>query len=190
MHAMILYDDTRSEAALDPVETALRATLEAAGWSVETQRLSGMTIRPCRGCFACWTRTPGECTTDDDGRTFNRAHARSQAIFVLTPMSFGGYSGRTKTALDRMVPNLFPTFTLRQGEIHHPLRYPPLRAWVNIGWQPAADADCAATFATLGTRNGLNGDVRHCDTLVMTDADDDTARTAALTALVQKLEAL
>ncbi len=190
MHALILYDDGRPEAALDPVEAVLTERLQAAGWTVETLRTSALSIRPCVGCFTCWTRTPGECGMDDDARTYAKAHARSQLFVVLTPVSFGGYSGRTKTALDHIVPNIFPTITLRKGEVHHPLRYPALRGWLNIGWQPVPDAACAETFAALNVRNGLNGDVKLSDTLVFTPADNAAARTAAVHALLQKVEAL
>lgn len=38
------------------------------GAALEIQELtvSRMNIRPCLGCFSCWSKTPGQCCISDD----------------------------------------------------------------------------------------------------------------------------
>ena len=44
-----------------------RAFLEGAGWDgvAEIIDAADAGVQDCAGCFACWTKTPGNCVLDD-----------------------------------------------------------------------------------------------------------------------------
>ena len=130
-------------------------------WEVKAFALAGMNIKPCRGCFSCWVKTPGRCIIDDDDQeAILRATAVSDLVIWLTPITFGGYSPELKKALDRIIPILLPFFIKIRGETHHPLRYPQQRRLLVIGTQRQDDADSENIFHHLVHRNALNmGDV-------------------------------
>jgi multimeric flavodoxin WrbA len=140
---------------------AVMAVLNARGWQTKAFALAGMDIRPCRGCFSCWVRTPGACAIrDDDQEPILRAWAEANLIAVLTPITFGGYAPELKKALDRILPVLLPFFIRINGESHHPQRYPLRRRLLAVGTQKRDDADGEGSFRRLVQRNALNmGDI-------------------------------
>ena len=79
----------------------------------------------CRGCFDCWTKTPGECVIKDGIAEINRACMESDVVVYLCPVIFGQFSANIKSAIDRWLPNMLPFFTTRKdGSTMHPPRYP------------------------------------------------------------------
>jgi len=140
---------------------AVMAALKAGGWQVKSFALAGMNIKPCRGCFSCWVKTPGHCVIkDDDQEAILRAWAEADLIAMLTPITFGGYAPELKKAMDRIIPVLLPFFIKIRGETHHPQRYPRPRRLLAIGTQKQEDADSESVFRRLVGRNALNmGDV-------------------------------
>lgn len=136
---------------------AAMAAMKARDWPVKSFALAGMNIKPCRGCFSCWVKTPGRCViVDDDQEAILRATAASDLVIWLTPITFGGYAPELKKALDRIIPILLPFFTKVRGETHHPLRYPRRRRLLVIGTQKQEDADSENVFRRLVGRNALN----------------------------------
>jgi len=140
---------------------AVMSVMKARDWQVRAFALAGMTIKPCRGCFSCWVKTPGKCViTNDDQEAILAATAASDLVIWLTPITFGGYSPELKKALDRIIPVLLPFFIKVRGETHHPLRYPRRRRLLVIGTQKQEDTDSESVFSRLVGRNALNmGDV-------------------------------
>jgi hypothetical protein len=156
MLATILHGGAATDAALEAIHTATDALLRAQGWTVNTLRLDGMTIRPCAGCFNCWLRTPGLCGLPDDGHQVVQALVRSEALIYLTPLAFGGFGHRLKSALDRIIPWISPLFCTIEGEMHHHQRYPRAPILLGVGWQPHPDPESSALFTRLVQRNALN----------------------------------
>jgi multimeric flavodoxin WrbA len=140
---------------------AVMAEMKARGWQVKAFALAGMDIKPCRGCFSCWVKTPGRCVIEDDGQeAILHATAASDIVIWLTPITFGGYAPELKKALDRIIPILMPFFIKIRGKTHHPLRYPRRRRLLAIGTQRQLDSDSESVFRRLVERNALNmGDV-------------------------------
>jgi multimeric flavodoxin WrbA len=140
---------------------AVMAEVKARNWQVKAFALAGMDIKPCRGCFSCWVKTPGRCVIKDDGQeAILRATAASDIVIWLTPITFGGYAPELKKALDRIIPILLPFFIKIHGKMHHPLRYPHRRRLLAIGTQRQLDSDSESVFRRLVERNALNmGDV-------------------------------
>lgn len=187
MRAVIL-DGSRSEdgECLRATE-ALRGALERSGHEVAVLPLRDLDIRECTACFTCWLRTPGECALKDDGATMLRAVVNADIELLVTRVSFGGYGGLLKTALDRIVPSALPTFTMRDGEMHHPLRYEPMAAFGAVGLQADDNPECAATFESLVERNARNMDPGAFGATVLRECDDDEARDAAIAELLGRL---
>ncbi|HOS44268.1 MAG TPA: NAD(P)H-dependent oxidoreductase [Armatimonadota bacterium] len=188
MQAVILYGGTARDPELEAVHDETVAALRAMGWTAETLRLAEMDIRACVGCFGCWLRTPGECVMDDDGRVTARAQVQADARVIITPISFGGYSGLVKRAMDRMVPTISPLFQLIGGEIHHRLRYPDPGSWFAVGWLPKPDPARAALFQRLIARNAINGHSPRHGAVTFSPDDAPDARQRALAALFSSLE--
>jgi multimeric flavodoxin WrbA len=100
---------------LDPFLEGLRD----AGGAVELFYTRDLDIKPCRGCFGCWTKTPGKCVQDDDMAGL-LARLRQAELWVLaTPLYFDGPSGPLKNVMDRMTSFLRFAAEVRSGRSRH-----------------------------------------------------------------------
>ena len=41
-------------------------------------------VKPCTGCFLCWTKTPGECAIPDRGQEFCRLLAKADKLSIVS----------------------------------------------------------------------------------------------------------
>lgn len=156
MKALVLDGGAQGDELTAAAVDAVRAALERDGYEVEPVTVRERRIAACRGCFGCWTRTPGECVIDDDGRKLVEDFVASDVCAYVTPVTFGGYSSILKTALDRMIPVLDPRFTKVAGEVHHRLRYERHPKRLVLGTLPEPDRESEDVFRELVRRNGLN----------------------------------
>jgi multimeric flavodoxin WrbA len=67
-----------------------------------------MNIEPCRGCFRCWTRTPGICVIDDDMKEVLEQMQRADDVVFATPVYHFTMSEGMKRLLERTMPLLEP----------------------------------------------------------------------------------
>ena len=156
---------------------ALLEKAQARGWNASVFDLDGMTIKPCRGCFACWVKHPGVCAIKDDEESILRELAASDLWVFFTPVTFGGYSSALKKALDRSIPVLLPFFIKVNGEIHHPQRYMNSRKLIVVGTQPEADEEAERIFRDLVHRNALNlASLKTVSCIIDEGIDDSQAR--------------
>ncbi len=139
-------------------EIARRASawLERRGAVIDAFDLTAMDIKPCRGCFACWVKTPGLCFQRDAMDAILPRLARSEALLWITPLAYGGYGYHLKKALDRSIPILLPFFTVLGGEVHHPTRYDWHPRLAVIGVQAEPDPEAERVFRALVGRNAIN----------------------------------
>ena len=79
-------------------------------------------IQPCKGCFICWTRTPGKCIQKDDMESLLPQVAQSDILVLVTPVYVDGMTGPMKTFLDRMIPLLKGRVELRDDHMRHVTR--------------------------------------------------------------------
>ena len=154
MKAMIL-NGAKGDGA-DAVLRLLQSALENRGWECSVFQPSRMDLRPCTGCFQCWTRTPGRCAQEDDSEVILRARARCELMALISPIRWGSYSPDLKMALERSVPVLLPFFEFHQGEIHHKMRYPGRPRFLALGISSAPGGEEEAVFRRLVGRNLLN----------------------------------
>ena len=85
-------------------QALLDGILEVAGGEVRILDTNSLKVSPCRGCFGCWDRTPGQCVIRDDMQTVYEAAAAASLIVVSFPVYFFGMPGPVKTVTDRMIP--------------------------------------------------------------------------------------
>lgn len=187
MHTVILYGGANTDTELAAIHDLLTDTLAAGGATVESLRVADMKIHPCVGCFGCWLKTPGECLIDDDGRTVARALVQCDLRVFLTPVSFGGYGGVLKTAVDRVVPTISPLFVKVNGEMHHRLRYPNPPSLLAVGWQRQPNPAGADIFAQLVQRNAINMHAPASGSLVLTGTQTTDEQRALLTGILRQV---
>ncbi|OPX20007.1 MAG: hypothetical protein BZ151_06260 [Desulfobacca sp. 4484_104] len=91
-----------------------------AGATTETIYLRDHRIEHCRGCFSCWTNSPGRCIQDDDmtNELIDRFLA-ADLVVLATPLYFGNMNARLKVFLERTLPVFDPAkidFSQRSDE--------------------------------------------------------------------------
>ena len=81
-------------------------------------------IKPCIGCFGCWTKMPGECVIKNDGYNhIGKMFGHASEIWVISECVYGSFSPFVKNVFDRSIGYLLPFFKIVNGEMHHRMRY-------------------------------------------------------------------
>jgi len=94
-----------------------------AGAEVENVFLAKKEINPCRGCFSCWLKTPGECVIKDDMAELLKKFAGSDIVVFATPLYVDNVTGIMKNFMDRLIPGGDPHFEKDEGgECAHLMR--------------------------------------------------------------------
>lgn len=81
------------------------------------------TIHHCIGCFGCWVKTPAVCAIRDKYGDMGEHLSKCKEIIIISKCCYGGFSPFVKNVLDRSMSYLHPYFVLRNGEMHHRVRY-------------------------------------------------------------------
>lgn len=71
-----------------------------------------MNIDPCRGCFKCWTSTPGKCVIEDDMKGVLERMQEADVVVFATPVYHFTMSEGMKRVLERTMPLLEPRVSL------------------------------------------------------------------------------
>jgi len=138
------------------MSVAVQDAFQRSGHEVHQIVLNREEFSPCVGCFGCWLKTPGVCAITNDAANGIAAKAiSSDAIVLLSEITYGGFSADVKAYLDRSVQNILPLFTMYKGEMHHPMRYERFPIWIAVGYGDVSDAE-KQTFTLLADRNALN----------------------------------
>ena len=172
MKALVLDGSREGEKDLEPLKDVFTEELRALDWDVEVLQLRDIEIKPCNGCFGCWTKTPGICVIKDDAREVTRKVVQSDLLVILTPVTFGGYSSEMKKALDRSLGMMLPYFTKIDGYTHHKPRYKRYPSWLVMGSIPSPDPELEAIFRDLVGRNVINGHAPSHSVEVVTEGQD------------------
>jgi multimeric flavodoxin WrbA len=97
--------------------------MQAAGADVETIHLRDKSVRYCKGCFSCWSKTPGRCIHKDDMTTELFAKwLASDLVVYASPLYHFHLNAQMKTFIERTLPILEPYLIENRGETYHPLR--------------------------------------------------------------------
>lgn len=87
-----------------------KAFLKGFPEDTETEYVSlyKLNIKPCAGCFSCWSKTPGECIIKDDmGALYEKINA-ADIVIESFPLYFFGMPSQLKAMTDRCLPFMLP----------------------------------------------------------------------------------
>jgi len=102
---------------------ALFRGMNRAGAETEQVYLSEKKIGHCRGCFACWFGTPGQCVQKDDMAELLPLLCGADLVIYATPLYVDNVTGIMKDFQDRCIPVVHPHFIDDgHGELRHPAR--------------------------------------------------------------------
>ena len=101
-----------------------RAFLEGlAPEEIRECRVSQLDIKPCRGCFACWNKTPGKCVHTDDMEQVMENLLWADVIIWSFPLYYFSVPGGLKNLIDRQLPMVLPFMSAEAESGGHPGRY-------------------------------------------------------------------
>lgn len=75
---------------------------------VEYINLYKLNIKPCVGCFSCWSKTPGSCVIRDDMQELYGKIKAADIIIESFPLYFFGMPSQLKAMTDRCLPFMLP----------------------------------------------------------------------------------
>jgi len=96
--------------------------LKKGGVSIEEIMVHKKNIKPCLGCFTCWTKTPGKCVSQDDMVELLPLLDNADLVVYAIPLYIYSVPGLVKTFLDRQLPLSEPYFVEKNGVTSHPRR--------------------------------------------------------------------
>jgi multimeric flavodoxin WrbA len=103
-----------------------------AGAEAETVYLKSKKIKPCVGCYTCWTKTPGVCAIKDDMAELLTKVRECDIIVYATPLYNYNVTALLKAFQERMLPLADPHLVKEGGSYRHPARYEHSRKMVLI----------------------------------------------------------
>lgn len=74
-------------------------------------------IQSCLACGSCSSKTLGHCVLPDDMQPILKDLARADVWILISPIVFGSFSSRMKTAQERMSSLGDPLYYVNEGEL-------------------------------------------------------------------------
>ena len=94
--------------------------------SIDELHVASMNIAACKGCFACWQKTPGICCIKDDMQKVIEKLIDADLILWSFPLYYFNVPGILKNLIDRQLPMSLPFMSSKQdgyGSGGHDSRY-------------------------------------------------------------------
>ncbi len=117
--------------------------------------LNSKKIGNCKGCFCCWTKTPGKCVIRDDATKIYTDIAKTDFIIYVSKVVFGCYDTPVKNLMERSLPVQKAFIRIHEGETHHFQRDVALKKAFIIAYGAETDLE-KETFKKLVERNSKN----------------------------------
>lgn len=90
---------------------------------IETLNIGSLNLKPCLGCFSCWSKTPGECCIHDDMQGVIDKILWADVVVWSFPLYYFGLPGQLKALIDRQLPMSLPFMCTETESGGHPSRY-------------------------------------------------------------------
>jgi multimeric flavodoxin WrbA len=156
MHITVLNGNPEPS-SFDACLRQLTIELESKGHAVIQLDLRELDLRYCIGCFGCWVKTPGVCSTEDESSEICRAVIHSDFTLWAAPLRMGFPSALLKMAMDKSIPLIHPYFAVDRGEAHHRPRYDHYpRLGLLLDPEHDTDANDLDIIASLFSRVAIN----------------------------------
>jgi len=97
----------------------LKKGLQIENPEITTKNIYKLDVKPCQGCFTCWTQTPGKCILKDEMEEILPIVAESDILIIASPLYVDGMTGPMKTFFDRLIPLLKGRVELRNDHMRH-----------------------------------------------------------------------
>lgn len=94
--------------------------------------LTEKSINHCKGCFACWFKTPGTCIIDDDMSELMKKYTYSDIVVLATPVYTWNMTAMLKNFVDRLTPLKRPLITETKGRFDLKEKKPKTQKFVII----------------------------------------------------------
>ena len=94
--------------------------------SIDEMHVASMNVGACKGCFACWQKTPGVCCINDDMQTVIGKMLEADIVVWSFPLYYFSVPGILKNVIDRQLPMSLPFMSKKDdgyGSGSHDCRY-------------------------------------------------------------------
>lgn len=100
-----------------------KAFLEGMGETAEIVDTMKVDVKPCLGCYACWSKTPGKCVQQDDMAGILKKMVESDLVIWSAPLYCYSVPSNCKALYDRLLPLALPAQNVdEKGRTYHPGR--------------------------------------------------------------------
>lgn len=97
--------------------------LEAMGETAEIITTIDSNVSACRGCYACWHKTPGKCALGDDMSEILRKIREADLVIWSFPLYCYSFPSSLKAVIDRLLPLTTSAQRVDEdGSTYHPQR--------------------------------------------------------------------
>jgi multimeric flavodoxin WrbA len=150
---LILKSNPRKEGFTEHCVKLFIEGVKDAGVDPEIIDLTSISMDSCKGCFKCWTVTPGKCVQEDDVAGLLQKFLECEGIVMASPLYAYAVSSSLKKFLERTLPLLAPGVNLNDaGRDHNKLRYPdkgPRKMAVILAGGLKDSSHCAGAVESL-----------------------------------------
>lgn len=120
---VLFIDGNNGNTDLKIISDEYLQKLSNKGVRVKTYYLQELDIKQCSGCCACMYSSPGYCVIRDNQEMILKDFISSDVVVILAPLCRGFIHSTTKRFLDRIFPLELPWVEIKDGRLHHKLRY-------------------------------------------------------------------
>lgn len=113
----------KNKGATDIVLDKFLEGVKDAGGEVEKIYLNDKKINKCKGCFGCWTKTPGKCVfQNDDMPEILEKMEKADIVVFATPLYHFSMTSDMKIIMEKTLPLLEPYLIKDKELTTHPRR--------------------------------------------------------------------
>ncbi len=125
MRVLVLNGSPKGEGSntLQLTKAFLKGIKEAVPAQVEILPVYKLNLEPCKGCFTCWSATPGACCIRDDMAGVMEKLLTADVVIWSFPLYYFGLPSGLKALMDRQLPMSLPFMASGAEGGGHPSRY-------------------------------------------------------------------